>query len=90
MAKEHLRAPVTQAAAARVLPAATASAAAEGKKGHFSRSRLAAGPWPLVGILVIQAGLSLRLAGSNTANQDEALLALSHSWPSPAQRSKVS
>lgn len=30
-------------------------------------------PWPLVGILVVQAGLSLRLVWSNTAFGDEAL-----------------
>ena len=44
-----------------------------GEKRRFSRPRLATGPWPLVGILVIQAGLSLRLVWSNTAYQDEAL-----------------
>jgi hypothetical protein len=33
----------------------------------------ATGPWPLACILVIQAGLSLRLVWSNTAYQDEAL-----------------
>ena len=47
--------------------------ARHGRKGRFSRPRLATGPWPLVGILVIQAGLSLRLVWSNTAYQDEAL-----------------
>ena len=59
-----------------VLPAAPARAAAERKNGHFSqagRPRLAVGPWPLAGVLVIQAGLSLRLVWSNTAYQDEAL-----------------
>jgi hypothetical protein len=37
------------------------------------RARLAAGPWPLPGILVIQAALSVRLVWSNTAFQDEGL-----------------
>jgi Dolichyl-phosphate-mannose-protein mannosyltransferase len=35
--------------------------------------RLTAGPWPLVGILAVQAVLSMRLFWSNTAFQDEAL-----------------
>ena len=36
-------------------------------------SFLTRGPWPLLGILVVQAGLSLRLVWSNTAFGDEAL-----------------
>src|SRR5258708_9288393 len=36
-------------------------------------SFLAREPWPLLGILMIQAGLSLRLVWSNTAFSDEAL-----------------
>jgi hypothetical protein len=35
--------------------------------------RLAGGRWPLLTVLVVQAGLSLRLIWSNTAFQDEAL-----------------
>ena len=80
MAEDQVGAPVAQAAAPLVLPAAPARAAPErtrattGRtKGRFSRPRLATGPWPLVGILVVQAGLSLRLVWSNTAYQDEAL-----------------
>ena len=80
MAEDQFSAPVPHAAAPLVLAPAPAPAATEGRparatkgKGRFSRSRLATGPWPLVGILVIQAGLSLRLVWSNTAYQDEAL-----------------
>ena len=68
MAEEHFSAPVAQAVGPLDLPAAPARAPTEGK-----RPRLTTGPWPLVGILVIQAGLSLRLVWSNTAYQDEAL-----------------
>jgi hypothetical protein len=35
--------------------------------------RAAAVPWPLLAVLAVQAGLSLRLVWSNTAFQDEAL-----------------
>jgi Dolichyl-phosphate-mannose-protein mannosyltransferase len=87
MAEDHFRAPVAHTVAPLVLPAAPARATTEGestavageraaagvKKGRFVRSRLATGPWPLLCILVIQAGLSLRLVWSNTAYQDEAL-----------------
>ena len=80
MAEDQVGAPVAQAAAPLVLPAAPARAAPqrtratmERTKGRLSRPRLATGPWPLVGILVVQAGLSLRLVWSNTAYQDEAL-----------------
>lgn len=38
-----------------------------------SKPKLAAQPWPLLTVLVVQALLSLRLAWSNTAFQDEAL-----------------
>ena len=42
--------------------------------GHRPRKpRLAAQPWPLLAVLLVQAALSLRLAWSNTAFQDEAL-----------------
>jgi hypothetical protein len=42
--------------------------------GHGPRKpRLAAQPWPLLAVLLVQAALSLRLAWSNTAFQDEAL-----------------
>ena len=37
------------------------------------RPRLAAQPWPLLAVLLVQAALSLRLTWSNTAFQDEAL-----------------
>jgi hypothetical protein len=37
------------------------------------KPRLAAQPWPLLAVLLVQAVLSLRLAWSNTAFQDEAL-----------------
>ena len=87
MAEDHFRAPVAQTVAPLVLPAAPARATTEGecttiageraaadvKKRRSIRSRLATGPWPLLCILVIQAGLSLRLVWSNTAYQDEAL-----------------
>jgi hypothetical protein len=71
MAEDQFSAPVAEAVAPPVLPGAPARTGR--KKGHFSRPRLASGSWPLVGILVIQAGLSLRLVWSNTAYQDEAL-----------------
>ena len=72
MAEDQFSAPVAQAAAPRVLPPAPVRATTE-EKGRFPRPRLAGGLWPLLGILVIQAGLSLRLVWSNTAYQDEAL-----------------
>jgi putative flippase GtrA len=42
------------------------------RRGRFARiaSRM---PWPLLGVLAVQAGLSLRLVWSNTAYTDEAL-----------------
>jgi 4-amino-4-deoxy-L-arabinose transferase-like glycosyltransferase len=73
MAEEQFSAPVAQTVPPLVLPAAPAHATTTGKPGRFFRPHLATGPWPLVGILVIQAGLSLRLVWSNTAYQDEAL-----------------
>ncbi len=73
MAEDQVSAPTVQAAAPLVLPTAPASATTEQDKGRFFRPRLTTGPWPLVGILLIQAGLSLRLVWSNTAYQDEAL-----------------
>ncbi len=42
--------------------------------GHRPRKpRLAARPWPLLAVLLVQAALSVRLLWSNTAFQDEAL-----------------
>jgi hypothetical protein len=70
MARDQVRAPVAHAPS--VPPHAAAGASTEGNKGRFF-PRLAAGPWPLAGILLLQAGLSLRLVWSNTAYQDEAL-----------------
>jgi 4-amino-4-deoxy-L-arabinose transferase-like glycosyltransferase len=49
------------------------SAAMSQDKGRTALASLAAGPWPLIGILLVQALLSLRLVWSNTAHQDEAL-----------------
>lgn len=71
MARDHVSAPVAHAPA--VPPHAAAGARAEGKQGRFFPARVATGPWPLAGILALQAGLSLRLVWSNTAYQDEAL-----------------
>ena len=73
MAEDQGSAPVVQAVTPLAPPAALARATTGGKKRRFSRLRLATGPWPLACILVIQAGLSLRLVWSNTAYQDEAL-----------------
>lgn len=73
MADDQFSAPVAHAGAPLVLPTAPARATTQGKKRRFWRPHLATGPWPLVGILVIQAGLSLRLVWSTTADQDEAL-----------------
>ena len=45
-----------------------------GGAGHRpGRPRLAARPWPLLAVLLVQAALSVRLLRSNTAFQDEAL-----------------
>jgi 4-amino-4-deoxy-L-arabinose transferase-like glycosyltransferase len=71
MARDQVRAPVAHAPA--VPPHAAAGIRTEGKKGRFFPARLAAGPWPLAGILLLQASLSLWLVWSNTAYQDEAL-----------------
>lgn len=73
MAEDQVSAPTAQAAAPLVLPTAPAGAPTEQGKGRFFRPRLTTGPWPLAGILLIQAGLSLRLVWANTAYQDEAL-----------------
>lgn len=73
MAEDQFSASVAHAGAPPVRPAAPARATTQGKKRRFSRPHLATGPWPLAGILVIQAGLSLRLVWSTTAYQDEAL-----------------
>jgi 4-amino-4-deoxy-L-arabinose transferase-like glycosyltransferase len=54
-------------------PTPSARPRTEGKKDWLSRLRPAAGPWPLLCVLAIQAGLSLRLVWTNTAYQDEAL-----------------
>jgi 4-amino-4-deoxy-L-arabinose transferase-like glycosyltransferase len=45
----------------------------EGTERRPRKPRLAAQPWPLLTVLVVQALLSLRLVWSNTAFQDEAL-----------------
>ena len=60
-------------AAPPVPPPACARPRTERKRDRFSLLRPAAGPWPLLCVLAIQAGLSLRLVWSNTAYQDEAL-----------------
>jgi 4-amino-4-deoxy-L-arabinose transferase-like glycosyltransferase len=66
MAQEQLSTPVGRAGL-------DATAAAPGNRRRQVFSRVAAGPWPLVGILAVQALLCLRLIWSNTAFQDEAL-----------------
>ena len=71
-----MSAPAAQAgsaAAAPVPPPGSERASIEGNKGRFVLTRLAAGPWPLMCVLAVQALLSLRLVWSNTAFQDEAL-----------------
>lgn len=45
----------------------------EGAGRRLTKPRLAAQPWPLLTVLLVQAALSLRLVWSNTAFQDEAL-----------------
>jgi hypothetical protein len=45
----------------------------KGEAGDIPWRNLAAGPWPLLCILAVQAVLSLRLVWSNTAFEDEAL-----------------
>jgi putative flippase GtrA len=60
---------------------ADAVAAPEPRRSWRDRFRfLATGPWPLLGILVVQAGLSLRLIWRNTAFNDEALYLWSGHW----------
>ena len=44
-----------------------------GARHRPGRPRLAARPWPLLAVLLVQAALSARLLWSNTAFQDEAL-----------------
>jgi len=51
-------------------PVVSSSPAEEQRHRRF---RVASLPWPLLAILTVQAGLSLRLVWSNTAFQDEAL-----------------
>jgi 4-amino-4-deoxy-L-arabinose transferase-like glycosyltransferase len=69
--------PLTQHPAPRVsapLPGSLGEQPARGWSWTQERlSFLTRGPWPLLGILVTQAGLSLRLISSNTAFGDEAL-----------------
>jgi 4-amino-4-deoxy-L-arabinose transferase-like glycosyltransferase len=43
-------------------------------------ARLSHGPWPLVGVLLLQSGLSLPLVWSDTAFNDEALYLWSGHW----------
>ena len=45
----------------------------EGAGHRPGKPRLAARPWPLLAVLLVQAALSVRLLWSNTAFQDEAL-----------------
>ena len=45
----------------------------EGAGHRPGKPRLAAWPWPLLAVLLVQAALSVRLLWSNTAFQDEAL-----------------
>ena len=73
MAEEQFSTSVAHTGPPPARPAVPPHATTASRKRRFSRPRLASGPWPLVGILVIQAGLSLRLVWSNTAYQDEAL-----------------
>lgn len=82
MTEDHVSAPAAQAgqltehqaaAAPPVAPPVGALARTSAKKDRFSLLRRAIGRWPLPCILVLQAGLSLRLMWSNTAYQDEAL-----------------
>jgi len=53
------------------VPRATSHRRRGGTRGPWWR--LAADPWPLLGILTVQAALSVRLFWTNTAFQDEAL-----------------
>jgi 4-amino-4-deoxy-L-arabinose transferase-like glycosyltransferase len=58
-----------------------AKPATQGRRAAGRRLRfLAAGPWPLLAILAVQASLSLRLIWSNTAFNDEALYLWSGHW----------
>jgi 4-amino-4-deoxy-L-arabinose transferase-like glycosyltransferase len=69
MAQDRFSAPVAPPAP----PAAAVRLRTERKKYPSCVLRLATGPCPLLCILALQAGLSLRLVWSNTAYQDEAL-----------------
>ena len=72
MAEDQGGAPVVQAVTP-LAPPPPWPAPKPGGREALLRLRRATGPWPLACILVIQAGLSLRLVWSNTAYQDEAL-----------------
>jgi 4-amino-4-deoxy-L-arabinose transferase-like glycosyltransferase len=58
-----------------VIPPQVPRAASHRRRGSTRGPwwRLAAGPWPLLGILIAQAALSVRLFWTNTAFQDEGL-----------------
>ena len=60
--------PETAAQARRTWPARSG-----GARHRPGKPRLAARPWPLLAVLLVQAALSVRLLWSNTAFQDEAL-----------------
>jgi len=73
MAQDRSTAPYAPAGPPEPVTAPQAVAAAAYSKAARLLARLAAGPWPLAGIILVQALLCLRLVWSNTAFQDEAL-----------------
>jgi hypothetical protein len=73
MSQERVSEPSAAAVSAPAEPPGSERAGLTVDKGRIVLARLAAGPLPLTGILVVQALLSLRLVWSNTAFQDEAL-----------------
>src|ERR1700733_1129549 len=73
MAQDRSTAPYAPAGPAESVTAPRTVAAAADSKAARLLARLAAGPWPLLGIIVVQALLCLRLVWSNTAFQDEGL-----------------
>jgi 4-amino-4-deoxy-L-arabinose transferase-like glycosyltransferase len=73
MAQQQVSVPTTSGATVAAPARRADRAGGVPDNSHFGLARLTCGPWPLLGVLAVQALLSLRLVWSNTAFQDEAL-----------------